>query len=81
MFTAQSHQWKYVLEAQISHLCLLQSEMKQIVSTILQDSKTSNALTGNLKENTYLKASKVNIFYDAAIFRKHKLLQQQAAKF
>lgn len=55
--------------------------MKQIVSAILQDSKTSNAMTGNLKENTYLKASKVNIFYDAAIFRKHKLLQQQAAKF
>lgn len=50
--------------------------MEQIYSTILQDSDTSNAVTGNLKENTHLKTIKVNTFYDPAIFRKHKLLQQ-----
>lgn len=33
------------------------------------------------KKNTNLKACKMNVFYYAAIFRKHKLLQQQTAKF
>lgn len=76
MFTEQSCQCKDVLKAQISHQGLLQPEMKQIYSTILQDSDTSNAVTGNLKERTHLKTMKVNTFYDPAIFRKHKLLQQ-----